>query len=276
MLNKIKHEKNTDRKVAASALTNAGNHINGLSTIGRKNIRNFKNLPPIAFPAQTILTNQLLRSQSAEDSERLIPQLESIYLSSGEYLHQNGEFDGYIYFPETAVISHLQTLTDGKTVEVAMIGREGASGICETFGSNRPAHYAQVTISGNLVRLRTETFKQEFASSGSFQTHMLEYVNAYLIQISQRVVCESFHVIEERLASWLLMIQNRVKKNQWEITHEQISLILGVNRPTVTQAAKALRDKNLIDYSRGRLKIINRLELELSACECFSTLQNIH
>ncbi len=105
---------------------------------------------------------------------------------------------------------------------------------------------------------------------------LLDYMNAHILQISQRIVCESFHVIEERLSSWLLMLQDRLQKDQWQITHEQISLILGVNRPTITQAAKSLREKELINYSRGKFHIVDREGLEFRACECYSTVQNIH
>jgi len=253
-----------------------GNFSSGYTTIDGKDASRSKYAPAVKFRRKESLNNHLLALQSEKGFTRLLPHLEDISFSNGEYLYQLDEHNDYVYFPETAIISHLHNLADGKTVEIAMIGREGASGLCSVFSSQPPAHCAQVTVGGNAVRIKTEILKQEFARGGKLQSLLLNYINSHIVQISQRIVCESFHLIEERLCSWLLMLCERAQKNQWQITHEQISLLLGVNRPTVTHAAKTLREKGFIDYTRGKFYILDCQGLESGACECYSALQKIH
>lgn len=276
MLNKLKTRNNGNGKFNSSNFTNFGNYASGYAVMDRKTAHGLADDLAEQFRQKESLTNHLLTFQSEEEFERINPHLETVSYVAGEYLYRSDEHSGYLYFPETAVISHLHSSTDGKTVEIAMVGKEGASGLSEVFGSQPSTYCAQVTIGGNVTRLNSEIFKQEFERGGEFQSRMLDYLNSHIIQISQRIVCESFHVIEGRLSSWLLMLQDRVQKNQWRITHEQISLILGVNRPTITQVAIALREKELIDYSRGRLHILDRRGLELGACECYSNAKAIY
>lgn len=231
-------------------------------------------LPGDAAQTRKFLSNYILTSQSDFDFARLLPHLETVTLSAGKELHGSGERSQYVYFPETAVISNLYTLVDGSTIEVAMIGREGATDLSEIFGSQASAHWAQVAVGGTALQIKTETLKQEFKRGGRIQMMLLDYVNSHIAQISQRVVCKSFHIIEKRLCSWLLMLHDRVRKNQLPLTQEQISLFLGVHRPSVTLVAQTLRDKNLIDYTRGKVHILDRQGLENSACECYSVVQS--
>jgi len=232
-----------------------------------------KQLPDNATLTRKFLSNYILTSQSDYEFARLMPHLETVTLASGEELHSSGERNHYVYFPETAVVSNLFTLMDGSTIEVAMIGREGVTDLSEIFGSQPSAHWAQVAIGGTALRVKTEILKQEFNRGGRIQILLLDYVNSHIAQISQRVVCKSFHTIEKRLCSWLLMLHDRVRKNQLTLTQEQISLFLGVHRPTVTLVAQTLREKGLIDYMRGRVHILDRRGLENSACECYSVVQ---
>ena len=255
----------------------------GLSGIG--NFNNFKKivkgiesnktftLLSEAIQTKKFLSNYVLTSQSDFDFARLMPHLESVSLSGGERLQSSGERSRYVYFPETAVISNLYTLADGNTIEVAMIGREGASELCGAFGMQMSAHWAQVAVGGTALRIKAETLSQQFAFGGQIQASLLNYINSLITQISQRVACKSFHVIEKRFCSWLLMLHDRVGQDYLAMTQEQISLYLGVHRPSVTLVAQALRDKGLIDYSRGKVRILDRQGLESSACECYSTIQ---
>lgn len=276
MLNKLKDKKSVNGKFSTPNFTKFGNYRAHSTNINRKTLNEPAKSTIIAFPKKETVINHLLAFESEGEFARFMPYLESISVAAGEYLYKSDEHSNYVYFPETAVISHLHTSADGKTVEIAMIGNEGVSGLSEIFGSQPSAHCAQVTVGGSVTRVKTDIFKQEFLRGGDFQMRLLDYMNTHMLRISQRIVCESFHFIEERLSSWLLMLRDRLQKDQWQITHEQISLILGVNRPTVTQAAKNLREKELIDYSRGKFYIIDRKGLEFRACECYSTFQNIH
>jgi CRP-like cAMP-binding protein len=204
---------------------------------------------------------------------RLMPHLDFVFLASGEQICAVGESNHYVYFPETAVVSDISDLEDGNTIETAMIGRDGASGLCAVFGASPPQRRAQTTIKGTAWRIKTETLKQEFARAGTLQTALLDYVNLHIRQISQRLVCKSFHLIEKRLCSWLLMLHDRVENNRLKMTQERAALLLGANRPTITIAAQMLRQKGFINYSRGGIKILDRRGLEDSACECYNALR---
>lgn len=163
-------------------------------------------------------------------------------------------------------------MADGSTIETAIIGGEGATGLSSVIGSQPPPHRAQTIVGGHAWRIKTETLKQEFARAGMIQALLLDFFNEYVNQISQRLVCKSFHVLEKRLCSWLLMLHDRVKDNWLMLTQENVALLLGVNRPTVTIAAQTLCNKGLIDYTRGKFYLLDRRGLETSACECYSAL----
>jgi len=237
-------------------------------------VKEAKALPINAAQIKKFLSNYILAAQTDYDFARLLPHLETVTLASGKQLHSSGEACSYVYFPETAVVSNLYTLVDGSTIEVAMVGREGATDLSEIFGSQPSLHWSQVAIGGTALRIKTEILKDEFNRGGRIQTSLLSYLNLHIAQISQRVVCKSFHTIEKRLSSWLLMLTDRVRKNQLPLTQEQISLFLGVHRPSVTLVAQTLREKNLIDYARGKILILDRKGLESAACECYSVVQN--
>ena len=278
MLDKLESATNIAQKITSPNFTKRSNSNGGYSIIGGRNESVLKSVPAKIkkFRRKEFGLNHLLASQSESDFARLMPHSENILFSGGEYLYQSDEHNKYVYFPETAVISHLCTLADGKTVEIAMVGREGASGLCAVLGLQPSMHCAQITVAGSAIRIKTEILKREFERGGKLQTLLLNYINTHISQISQGIVCKSFHFIEERLCSWLLMLHDRAQSSQWQMTHEQISLFLGVNRPTLTHAAKHLREKGFIDYSRGKFLILNRQGLEFGACECYSAVQNIH
>lgn len=272
MLKPLNKTNDGTRKVVLSKLPTTENFAD-VRAGTKKNVVRFLRPSDDARRTEKSVNNQILAALTDYDFARLQPHLESVALAYGEELCASGESDRYVYFPETAVISHLYNLADGNSIEVAMVGSEGASGLCALLGRQPSAHSAQVIIEGHALRIKTEILKREFAAGAKIQPLLLDYVNAHITQISQRTVCESFHVIEKRLCSWLLMLQDRVKKNQLAMTQEQISIFLGVNRPSVTVVAKALRDKGLINYMRGKVQILDRRGLEFSACECYSTVQ---
>lgn len=155
-----------------------------------------------------------------------------------------------------------------------MVGKEGVSGLCSVFGSQPNTHQALVMVGGQARRIKTAVLRQEFRRVGKLQSLLLDYSNRHLMQVSQKVVCESFHPIEKWLCSWLLMLEDRIRKNQFAITHEQLSLFLGVYRPTLSTIAKNLRDKGLISYVRGKFFILNRPGLQSIACECYEAVKS--
>ena len=223
-------------------------------------------------PFNGLLTNKLLTALPGEDFARLLPHLEPVSLSGSEDLYGFGEAIQDVYFPEGTVISHLHILADGSTTEAAMIGREGMTGLSYVFASLTPAHWTQVVLPGTALRVRAEVIREEFARGGAMQRLLLAYASNQIDQLSQRAICNGRHTIEERLCSWLLMVQDRAGDDRLPLTHEQIARHLGTRRSGITEAAILLRDRQIINYSRGQIHITNRPGLETAACECYRTL----
>lgn len=217
--------------------------------------------------------NEILKSLPPNILQELLPQMEAIYVKSGEYLYQPDDIINNLYFPETAIISDFQILQDGKTMEVAMTGREGMVGIGSIFNPQSSPHWIQVSIPGKVWRLDSKTFRQKFNTCESLQGLIFEHVNQYIAQISQKVICNSHHSVEERLCCWLLMISDRCGSNNLPLTQEQIAGFLGVHRPSVTLITQALRDNGAINYLRGKISIVDKMKLEFASCDCYSSIK---
>jgi CRP-like cAMP-binding protein len=219
--------------------------------------------------------NQLLESLSNNDLAGLLPFLERVTFEGEEYIYQPEEDIDFIYFPETAVMSEFQILEDGRTVEIAMTGREGIIGLSAVFNGQQAVNWTQATIAGTALKINTQILKEEFNRGGELQAVFLDYINNYIGQISQRVICNSYHTVEQRLCSWLLMLHDRNKCAKVPMTQEQIARFLGVHRPSITQIALNLRKKKIINYIRGKISITDRQKLENSACECYGLIHKI-
>lgn len=217
------------------------------------------------------IENEILKSLPSNVLSELSPILEQVYLNTGEYLYQPEDVINYLYFPETAIVSDFQILEDGKTLEVAMIGREGIAGFSSIFSSHSSPNWLQVSIPGKALRIDSKLFRQEFAKFPALQNLLYDYVNLYIAQISQKVICNSHHSVEERLCCWLLMIADRCGRNSLPLTQEQIAGFLGVHRPSITLITQSLREKGIINYLRGKISILDKQKLEFTACDCYST-----
>lgn len=220
-----------------------------------------------------LLANRILNALPSEDFARVLPCLEPVTLAEGQSLCGVGDAAQFVYFPETAVVSHFHVLSDGGTVEAAMIGRDGLAGLNPLLAPQPQEYWTQVTIPGVALRARAAEARQEFARGGALQRLVLDYTNARMAQMSQRVVCCVRHTVEKRLCSWLLMLHDRVEEQLLPLTHELIAGRLGIRRAGVTSAANALRDKGCITYRRGSVRILDRAALEEAACECYATLR---
>ncbi len=221
------------------------------------------------IPFKTPFANLLLTNQSEKTLARLMPHLERVTLASDEYIYQPENKIDFIYFPETAVMSEFQILEDGRTVEIAMIGREGLTGHSAIFCLQPAMNWTQVSVAGSALKINSRILREEFNRGGALQAALFDFINHYIGQISQRVICNSYHTAEKRLCSWLLMLHDRNKNSRLQMTQEQLARFLGVHRPSITQIAQSLRRKKLISYIRGSISIIDRPELEKAACECY-------
>ncbi len=269
MIKNTENKNDYARPTVQLKFSEAGAALVVSEVVRRPLIKNSKQTFLETFNVKKLTSNRLLGSLNAADFSRLQPYLEPVSLSQGESLYQPPDRIRCIYFPESAVISDLQMLEDGRTVEIAMTGKEGVTGLSSAFNSQTAANWTEVVVAGNALKLNAQILRQEFACNNSLQTSLFGCLNSYIEQISQKVICNNYHQLKERFCSWLLMLQNRSGSNRLSLTHEQIARFLGVHRPGITHLANELREREIIDYRRGQIIIINCRELENLTCSCF-------
>ena len=218
--------------------------------------------------------NEVLRALPSRLFDLLKPHLRRMYVVKEQYLYQQDDELDYVYFPETAVISELHILDDGRMVEVSITGHEGVVGITTLFQATRISNCVQVAQAGNVLRIETSVLKKLSRIEVELPLHLQATLQTYIRHLSQKAVCNMYHSVEERLCTWLLMLQDRCGKDSLKLTHEQIARTLGVYRPSVTCIALDMRQKSMIDYSRGGILIKDRRKIETTACPCYSELDD--
>ncbi len=201
--------------------------------------------------------------------ERLLPHLKPVTLDYKQVLYEPHKAIRYSYFPEDSVISMVTTVIDKTVVEVGLVGREGMVCVATFLGANSQPHQGVVQVAGQAVRMKASVLRDEFKRGGKLQDLLLRYTQAHLVQIAQTSVCNRLHALEARLSRWLLMIHNRVDGDEFPLTQDIISMMLGAQRTGVTEAAGGLQKKGIIRYSRGRITVLDRRELEETSCECY-------
>jgi CRP-like cAMP-binding protein len=211
--------------------------------------------------------NRLLAALPKEERQRLLPYLEFVPLSLGQVLHEAYQPIRHVYFPINSVISLISTLKDGTMVELGMIGVEGMVGISVLLETDKPFCQAMVQTGDGAVRLKVQRLRDELERGGKLRSLLLRYTNVFMAQLAETSVCHRLHNLKERFACWLLMVQDRMQRDELFLTHDFISQMLGVRRPVVTDTALSLQRAGLISYKRGHVKILNRRGLEEIACE---------
>lgn len=238
----------------------------------------------LGFPSRThtneenkmSVDNRLLAALPRKNYQRLLPALERVTLTFGEILYEPGKPIGHVYFPDNALIS-LLTLADGHlALEVGMVGREGMIGTPVALGINNSPVRALVQGSGTAMRMTAAHFGKEFALAPPLQQLLYRYTHVLMAQVTQTAACNRFHVVEQRLARWLLMTLDRVGHDQFRLTQEFLSHMLGVRRVGITRAASILQKRELITYSRGSITILDRAGLEAYACGCYRTVKDYY
>jgi CRP-like cAMP-binding protein len=212
--------------------------------------------------------NRLLAMLPSSEREHIFRDGKLVELEFGTSLWEQGDRMRYVYFPVSGFISML-TSVDDHTLEVGMIGNEGMCGHSMVLGVDTASLRALVQGSGTSLRLRSSTFQQHLEDSRALEQLMLGYVHVLLGQLAQTAACTRFHVVETRLARWLLMTQDRAHADVFEVTQDFLAYMLGVRRVGVTAAARILQARNLIRYSRGHMTILDRAGLEVVACICY-------
>ncbi|HEX8266664.1 MAG TPA: Crp/Fnr family transcriptional regulator [Pyrinomonadaceae bacterium] len=217
--------------------------------------------------------NRLLAALPAREYEHLLPNLEEIPLNYAETLYEQGEAIRYIYFPNSGMISLLTHAAEGEVLEVGVVGNEGMIGLPVFLGVEISRNQVIVQGDGAALRIKTEDFIKECGRGVSLPKLLRRYTHALITQVSQTVACNRFHLIEERLMCWLLLMHDRMQTDKFKITQEFLSKMLGVRREAVSKSAANLQQRKLIEYSRGIVSIINRAALEAAACNCYSIVK---
>ena len=220
--------------------------------------------------------NVVLLSIPDSEYELIRPHLEPVELPHHFTLHETGEKIQYAYFPNDGMTSLVVNTKDGRSVEVGIVGREGIVGTPLAVGMNRGPYLAIQQIPGSGLRIRSEMLEDVLMLSPSLHLELGRYALLLGIQVAQIAACNRLHEVDQRLARWLLMCQDRVDSDVLFLTHEFLADMLGAGRPTVTLAAGILQRAGLINNERGTIHIINRKGLEEAACECYNVIQNLN
>jgi CRP-like cAMP-binding protein len=217
--------------------------------------------------------NRLLGALPQDEIDAIAPHLEPLWLEQRQVAFDVNMPIEYVYFPEDGVISIVSVMKDGQVVEVATVGNEGMIGLPVFLGATRTLGQAFCQVPGSAFRMKTEAFR-EFASKGKLRELMLRYTQCLFAQISQSAACNRLHLAEERFSRWILMTHDRVGGDDFSLTQDFLSQMLGVRRATVSEVAAQAQRDGLIRYHRGHMTIVNRKGLEERACECYAIIQS--
>ena len=223
---------------------------------------------PMRVPENLILS-RLPESQLSALGRFLVP----VDLPLGMRLSEPHQPVEHAYFVLTGLISTDALTSSGESVEVGVTGREGFSGLAGLLGHPQMQHSVEVQGSGHGLRIRLSILREEFLKGGVLATLVHDFAYLQMVQMSQSVLCNRLHAVEARLARWLLVSADRSESEQLMLTQEFLAQMLGSRRSTVTVAAGELQRKGLIDYSRGRVRIVDRPGLEATSCECYNVVR---
>jgi CRP-like cAMP-binding protein len=224
--------------------------------------------------ANAHVPNLVLADLPEADYLRLKPHLAPVKLIHGNVIYELGGVIDYCYFPFHAMISLVTQMSDGKIVEVGLVGNDGMTGVAALMGQNVSSERAVVQIANGGVRAPLAIIKEEFISGKAFPQRLLRYINQLMKQVSQTAACNASHTAEERLARWLLMCRDRIESSTLVLTQEFLAEMLGTRRATVNVAALTLQSAKLIEYTRGHIRILDQSGLEDFSCECYEAVKN--
>lgn len=225
-----------------------------------------KRLAPLAdIPVR----NGILAALLATEYKRLLPKLEHVTLKRGEVVYRADQDIDEVYFPEEAVIAMVDTTDDRRTVEVGIIGHEGIVGINIFLGGAVTPDKAIVQLPGGAFRMKSKDLRKEVRFGSPLQRLLLDYTRTFLTVISQSVACSQHHNIEQRLARWLLTMNDYAGSGEFLMDQESIAAMLGVRRESITDAARKLQAADLITYRRGRISVLDNRGLGKQSCECY-------
>jgi CRP-like cAMP-binding protein len=218
---------------------------------------------------RTPVGNSILAALLASEYQHLQPKLERVALKRGEIVYRADQDIDAVYFPEQAVVAMVDVMDDGRTIEVGIIGREGLVGINVFLGGITTPDKAIVQLPGGAIRMRTKDLRKALHFGSPLQRLLLDYTRSFLAVISQSVACSQHHGIDQRLARWLLTMNDYAGPGEFLMVHKSIAAMLGVRRVGITEAARRLQADGLISYRRGRIRVLDTAGLGKRSCECY-------
>jgi CRP-like cAMP-binding protein len=217
--------------------------------------------------------NHLLSTLPPDVLTGLLPKLNPVVLTPRQSVYNQHSAIEAVYFPESGMFSLVANLDDGMQAEVGIIGREGMLGVSLLSGIDTPFTESMVQMPGAALRMAVKDFQREVETNAVFRTVLFRYNEALQAQIMQTAVCNGRHGLEQRLVRWLLMAHDRADGDALQLTQEFMAMMLGVHRPSITITAGILQRAGLIQYSGGRVTVIDRPSLEAACCECYGAVQ---
>jgi CRP-like cAMP-binding protein len=217
--------------------------------------------------------NRILTVLDDRELEMIDSKIEPMEFPHGKMLYQHDDPIETVYFPHDGMHSVITVTDDGRGIEAGLIGFEGMTGVTALMGSERSFNAYMVQMEGSGHRMNADDAKQLFDLGGPFRTAVLAFVRGFMSQVSQTALCNRVHSAEQRLAKWLLSCNDRVPGDVLSITQEFLATMLGSNRTSVTIAAGELQRSGCIEYSRGKITILNRVGLKAASCECYQKIR---
>ncbi|MGE0114323.1 MAG: Crp/Fnr family transcriptional regulator [Steroidobacteraceae bacterium] len=218
----------------------------------------------------------MLSNLPARSRLEFLANCEPVEIKLAEVLCEPGDAISHVYFPLNSFISLVTRLDDGARLEVGMIGNEGMLGISLILGVKVSSQHALVQGAGSCLRMSAATFSRYRRKDPALRHGFDRYVYVLMRQLALTAACTHYHVIEERLARWLLLTRDRAHSDRFHLTHEFLAFMLGVRRVGITEAALSLHARELIDYRRGELVILNGVGLEKASCRCYAQAKNMY
>lgn len=226
--------------------------------------------------SEVLTRNRLLATLPEHELAALAPEFELVSYGLKEYVYREDEPIEHVVFPTSGVLSLISQMADGRGVEVATIGNEGMVGLPVFLqASTTSAHRAFSQIPGEGLRMPAARFSEFLTGSQNGGLHRVlhRYTQALMSMIARAVACNALHPVEQRACRWLLITHDRIDGDEFLLTQEFLGQMLGVTRPTVNEIARQLQDAGAIDYTRGRITVLNRPELEARSCECYDVIR---
>lgn len=231
----------------------------------------------VVVPSEILTRNRLLAALPQEELAALEPEFELVSFGLKDFVYREDEPIEHVIFPTSGVLSLISQMADGRGVEVATIGNEGMAGLPVFLqATTTSAHRAFSQIPGEALRMPAARFSSFVASSQNGALHRVlhRYTQALMSMIARAVACNALHSVEQRASRWLLITHDRIDGDEFLLTQEFLGQMLGVTRPTVNEAARHLQDAGAIDYTRGRITMLNRPQLEARSCECYGVIRS--